>query len=77
MRDALINMLAQKAGFKKIPQTQEEFLAQAMSNASFGQDVQRAETLGLIKRDERGNLNIIDQDRVKLLIQNFVLNFFK
>lgn len=77
MREALINMLAKMAGFSQIPKNQSEFMKVVENNPQFKAELQKVESLGIIKRDENGVLNIIDQDRCNNIIQNFLGNLFK
>ncbi len=76
MRDALINMLAKMAGFTKIPKNQQEFISMVADNPNFKAELQKVENMGIIKRDENGTLNIIDQDRVNGIVSNFLMNLF-
>ncbi len=77
MRDVLINMLAKMAGFSRVPKSQQEFMSMVANNPNFKAELQKVENLDIIKRDENGTLNIIDQDRVNGIVSNFLMNLFK
>lgn len=72
MREALINALLKQAGFAKMPQSQQEFFNMVADNSKFKEDLKKVEDMGIIKRGEDGNFNIIDQDRVKNIVQSYL-----
>lgn len=75
MRDFFINMLAKKAGLPKVPESVDEFFQMASLNPQFKEDLRKVEQMGIVKRGDDGRLNIIDQDKVDQIVQNFVMNF--
>lgn len=77
MREFFINMLAKQAGFPRLPKDQKEFFNMAAGDAKFKEELHRLEGMGVLKRSEDGTLNIIDQDKVNSIVQNFIMKMLK
>lgn len=77
MRDLLISWIAKQVGFNTIPKTQKEFFDMVASDSKFSEDLQKAESLGILKKGEDGTLNVVNQDKVNEIVQNFLLGLFK
>lgn len=72
MREVLINALLKQAGLPKMPQSQQEFFAMVANNSKFKEDLKQVENMGIIKKGEDGNFNVIDQDKVNNIVRNFL-----
>lgn len=77
MRNFLIQMLAQKAGFSNLPATPTEFWKMVETNSCFKEDLQKMENLGILKRGENGSLNVINQDKLNGMAKAMLSNIFK
>lgn len=77
MRDQLIQMLAKQCGLPRIPKNQKEFFEMVAGDAQFQKDMHKLEEMGVLKKGEDGNLNIIDQDQVKGIVQKFIFGLLR
>lgn len=77
MRDAFIQLLCKQVGFSHVPQSQQEFFQMVSDDKQFGKDMQKAEQMGILKRDANGTCNIIDMDKTKDIIQKFFMGMLK
>lgn len=73
MRDLIINMLVKQAGLPRIPKDQKDFFNMIVGNAQFNSDLRKLESMGVLKRNDDGTLNVIDQDKAKNIVQNFIM----
>ena len=73
MRDLIINMLVKQAGLPRIPKDQKDFFNMIAGNTQFNSDLRKLESMGVLKRNDDGTLNVIDQNKVNNIVQNFIM----
>lgn len=72
----MFQTLVKMAGLPKVPNNPNELFEMVANNPKFKQDIQQAEQMGILKRDSQGNLNVLDQDKLKNAVQSFFANMF-
>ena len=74
MKDLIIKMLMQRAGLPRMPKDQKDFFNMVANNPQFKRDLDRAESMGILKRNDDGTLNVINQDKVNAVLQDFLMS---
>lgn len=74
MKDLIIKMLMQRVGLPRMPKDQKDFFNMVASNPQFKRDLDRAESMGILKRNDDGTLNVINQDKVNAVLQDFLMS---